>query len=130
MMGETASALRHGLLAALGALALGACGSLGDAEALQEASELAIDCQHDRAIAALDEARASGGVSAYRAGLEKVVILRDAGRNDAADKALEAWNADLDTASENRDDSAEAIRRSLETLRDKRWDKTGSRTCP
>ena len=55
-------------------LALFACGTIGDTAAIREASQYAVDCQPDKALAILDRAQQAGGLSAYIAELEKIVV--------------------------------------------------------
>ena len=52
----------------------------GDTDSVKEASELAIDCKADEALAAVDRALQGGGLGAGIADLLRVAILRDAGR--------------------------------------------------
>ena len=109
---------------------LTACGTIGDMGSIKEASELAVDCQPDKAIAALDRARQQGGLSGYMAMLEKVVVLRDAERDGAAESALEEYLALPEVDPGDRADTEESIDESLRELRKLREERTGRATCP
>jgi hypothetical protein len=108
---------------------LAACAAAGDAGAVREANELAIACRYDAALAAADRAMQGGGISGGVAQLQKVVILRDAGRRTEADAVLRARNANPYVSAENAADTEKAIRQSLSDLREERFERTGSRTC-
>lgn len=118
-----------GILAAVCAALLSGCGSLGDTGSIKEAASLAVDCRTDEALRAVDMAEQGGGLGKYIAGLERVGILRDAGRDAEAAAALEMYKA----REENRSTSDEEIESSLDDfvaeLREKRRDKTGSSVC-
>ena len=109
---------------------LSACGSMGNTDAIKDASELAIDCQTDKALAALDRAEQGGGLAAHVADLERVVILRDAGRMSEAAAAMADRNTRAKADAEARTEAEEAVAESLDELRDERQKRTGSRTCP
>ena len=109
---------------------LSACGSMGNTDAIKDASELAIDCQTDKALAALDRAEQGGGLAAHVADLERVVILRDAGRMSEAAAAMTDRNTRAKADAEARAEAEEAVAESLDELRDERQKRTGSRTCP
>ncbi len=107
-----------------------ACGSLGDTGAIKEATELAIDCNTDAALRQLDQAEASGGLGFYLAGLERVGILRDAGRTAEAKQALEAYLAKPEADSGSPEQLESAINDFVKELREKRRKRTGSTACP
>ena len=109
---------------------LSACGSMGNTDAISDASRLAIDCQTDKALAALDRAGQGGGLAANIADLERVVILRDAGRTSEAAAAMAERNARAEADAEARAEAEEAVAESLDELRDERQKRTGRRTCP
>ena len=111
-------------------LVLGACGSLGDTGAIKEATELAIDCNTDAALRQLDQAEASAGLGFYLAGLERVGILRDAGRTAEAKQALEAYLAKPAADSGSPEELESSIEEFIEELREKRNKRTGSPACP
>lgn len=110
-------------------LALSACGSIGDTAAIREASQYAVDCQPDKALAILDRAQQAGGLSAYIAELEKIVVLQDAGREQEAAAALKSYHAQHDQDPQSRENTENSIRDSLKELRDLRLKETGQRTC-
>jgi hypothetical protein len=109
---------------------LSACGSMGNTDAIKDASELAIDCQTDKALAALDRADQGGGLAASLADLERVVILRDAGRASEATAAMAERNARAGADAEARAEAEEAVSESLDELRAERQKRTGSPVCP
>ena len=109
---------------------LSACGSMGNTDAIKDASELAIACQTDKALAALDRAGEGGGLAANIAELERVVILRDAGRMSEATAAMAERNARAGAGAEDKAEAEEAVSESLDELRDERQERTGRRTCP
>ena len=111
-------------------LALFACGTIGDTAAIREASQYAVDCQPDKALAILDRAQQAGGLSAYIAELEKIVVLQDAGREQQAAAALKSYHAQHDQDPQSRENTENSIRDSLKELRDLRLKETGQRTCP
>ncbi len=107
-----------------------ACGAIGDVSSIKEANELAVDCQTDKALAALEKAHQEGGLSGYLAMLEKVVVLRDVGRTAAADAALKEYMALPEVEAGDREETEQSIEKSLQELRKLRREKTGSATCP
>lgn len=108
------------ILAAVAATTLSACGTIGDTTAVKNANELAIACQTDKALMAVDRAANGGGLGANIADLQRVVILRDAGRMSEADAAMaerdERAGADAQAAAEAR----RAVAESLAELRPER----------
>ncbi len=120
----------QGFLLLLTLLLLSACiFKFGDTDAINEASELAIDCKTEEALATLDRASQSGGLSASIADLLRVSVLRDAGRDQEADAAMadrnKRWNVDAQSA----DDDEKAIAETVEKIRSERQQRTGKRTC-
>lgn len=108
------------------------CGSglkVGDVDAVKEANELAIACKTNEALAAVDRASGGGGLGASIGDLQRVVILRDAGRVSGADAAMaernRRWNVDAKNAAE----AEEAVAKSMEEMRVERQKRTGRRTC-
>jgi hypothetical protein len=114
----------------LAALALSGCGMVGDTSSVRDANELAIECRTDEALAAVEQAEQGGGLSSYIADLQKVVILRDAGRMAEADAAMAARNKRAEATTEEAAEAEEAAQESLADLRAEREKKTGSATCP
>lgn len=106
------------------------CGTLGDTQAIRDASELAVACRHDEALAMLDRAQGSGGLSAYIAELEQVVFLRDAGRYREAAELLEQRNTRAQASADDAAEAARAVAESLAELRKARAAEMGRATCP
>lgn len=102
---------------------------LGDVKDVQTADELAIACQTEEALAAVDRAAKGGGLAASIGDLQRVVILRDVGRMEDADAAMAARNRRWDADAENMADAEKAVAESIEKLRDERQKRTGRRTC-
>jgi enamine deaminase RidA (YjgF/YER057c/UK114 family) len=102
---------------------------LGDTTAVREANSLAIECKTDQALAALDRATREGGLGAAVADLQRVVILRDAGRMAEAEIAMNErnrrWNADAKNVAE----SEAAVTKAVNELRANRQEKTGQTIC-
>jgi hypothetical protein len=118
------------ILVVTSAFLLTACGlKVGDVKSVNEANELAIACKTDEALAAVDRAIHSEGIGAAVGDLNKVVILRDAGRIQEAEAAMaernKRWNADA----ENKAKAEEAVRETVKNIRDEREKRTGRRTC-
>ena len=118
------------LLAILTLPALSACGMVGDTSSVRDANELAIECRTDEALAAVEQAERGGGLGSYIADLQKVVILRDAGRTAEADAAMAERNKRADATAEEAAEAEEAVQESLADLRAEREKETGSATCP
>ena len=118
------------LLLGVGAVALSACGTVGDTSAVRSANELAIACATDKALMAVDRAAASGGLSANIADLQRVVILRDAGRMSAADGAMAERNTRAGADAEAAADAERAVSKAIEEMRAERHKLTGRRNCP
>jgi hypothetical protein len=97
---------------------------------VKNANELAIDCETDKALIVVDRAAGSGGLSANIAELQRVVILRDAGRMSEADAALAERNKDAGADAQAAAEAVRALSESLEELRAERKKRTGRRTCP
>ena len=130
---QTRSTNHHGpwlLALCVSTVLIASCGSIGDTGSIKKAGELAIECRTDEALAALDNAETSGGFSKYMAGLERVGILRDAGRSDEAAKALRAYKSHPEVASSSDEEIEESLTNFVDELRKKRKQRTGSSTCP
>ena len=117
-------------VAAFAITLLASCGSLGDTGAIKEANELAIACKTDEALRAVDRAAIAGGLGANIADLQRVVILRDAGRRSEDDAAMAERNARAGADAEARVQAERSVSKSLEDLRVERQKKTGRRICP
>ena len=102
---------------------------MGDTAAVKDANELAIMCQTEQALMAVDRAAQAGGLGANIADLQRVVILRDAGRNSAAAAAMAERNARAGADAEAAAEAERAVSKSLEDLRTKREERTGHRIC-
>ena len=118
------------LLTVLATGLLTACGAVGDAGAVREANDLAIECRTDEALAAAEQALEAGGVSMHIAGMIRVAILRDAGRDAEATQALADYLAMPDSVEMTEDDIEEAVGEFIRGFREERIDKTGSADCP
>ena len=77
---------------------------VGDTDSVKEASELAIDCKTEEALAAVAHASQGGGLSASIADLLRVAILRDVNRTEEAEAAMaersERWQVDAKDVAE------------------------------
>ncbi|EED34579.1 hypothetical protein NOR51B_517 [Luminiphilus syltensis NOR5-1B] len=102
---------------------------MGDTGAIRDANALAIDCRQEEALAVLDRAEASGGLSAYLAELEKVVFLLDLGREADAEDLLAQRNARVGATADDAAEARSAVEESLAELRKARKEKTGQATC-
>ena len=118
------------LVAASMITVLASCGTLGDTGAVKEANKLAIACKTDQALMAVDRAAQGGGLGANIADLQRVVILRDAGRTSEADTAMAERNARAGADADAVAEADRAVAKSLEELRAEREKQTGRRTCP
>ena len=116
-------------LAALTSLLL-ACGSVGDTAAVKKADELAVECKTREALTAVARATQGGGFSANIADLQRVVILRDAGRRSEADAAMAARNERAGADQEAAAEAEQSVARAIEQLRAERMKQTGRSTCP
>jgi hypothetical protein len=108
---------------------LTACGWTGNTGTVKKATDLAIDCRVDEALAALDKAREGGGLGKYLSYLERVGILRDAGRTAEAEKALEFYLALPETASRDPADVEKSVQKFIDELRKERQKRSGKATC-
>lgn len=121
----------HWLLAmALGVVPLAACGVGGDTGAIRSANALAIACDTDAALGALDVAEAGGGLAAELAALERVVFLEDVGRTEDARTALARRNVAAGADAQDIAEAEDAVAEALVDLRDAREAETGRRLCP
>lgn len=111
------------------AVAMQGCVSIGNMGSIKEALELAVDCKPDDALRALQPAEADGGLSAYMAKLEKVVVLRDAQRTSEAALALDEYMALPEVEDSTRADIEDSVQESLEELRKERKKQTGKANC-
>lgn len=117
-------------MAVFASTVLSACGSIGDTGAVKQANELAIACQTDQALMAVDRAARGGGLGANIADLQRVVILRDAGRTSEAAAAMAERNARVGADAEAAAEAERAVSQSLADLRTERQKRTGRGTCP
>ncbi len=114
----------------LAATVLTGCGMAGDTQSIKSATDLAIDCRTDEALAALDKAQQGGGLGKYLSYVERLGILRDAGRTAEAEKALEAYMALPETASSDPEKTEKSIQEFIDEMRKERKERTGSASCP
>jgi hypothetical protein len=120
------------LLLAGSVLLLQACASVpgvGDVSAVKEANELAITCRTDEALAVVNRAVQSGGMAGAFGDLQRVVILRDAGRMTEAEAAMAARNRRWKVDAENAAEAERAVDESVAEMRAEREKRTGRRTC-
>jgi purine nucleoside permease len=103
---------------------------MGDTDAVKKANDLAIACETDKALMAVDRAAKSGGLGAGIADLQRVVILRDAGRMSEADAAMAERNERAGADAQAAAEAERAVSKSLEELRAERQKQTGRRICP
>ena len=71
-----------------------------------------------------------GGLSAQITSIQRIVILRDAGRMSEADADMAKRNESVGADAEAIAESESAISKSVGELRAEREKKTGSSTCP
>lgn len=117
--------------AVFGALiTLGGCGAIGNTGAIKDANKLAIACDIDGALLALDRAQADGGLSGYLSELERIAFLREAGRDADAQAALEAYLARPDSKDQDRAELEKSLNDAVTELRKERLQETGSAECP
>lgn len=119
-------------LALAGSLLIAGCGStvtVGDVKNVRLASDLAVACKTNDALAAAERAQGGGGLGAALAGLERIVILRDVGRTQEAASLLAAHNQRVKASAADAAKTESDINKSVEALRDERMKKTGKRTC-
>ena len=120
--------MRNIFLVALLAVFLTACGTVGDTADVKKANELAIACETDKALKAVERAAAGGGLSSHIADLQRVVFLRDAGRMSEAEAAMAERNKRMGADAEAAEEAERAVSESLEELRAEREKQTGRRT--
>ena len=130
MKTKSTSFLRATPLLAVSSTLIAACGTIGDTDAVKQASELAIDCKTDAALAAVDRASQGGGLGANIADLQRVVILRDAGRTSEADAAMADRNRRAGAEAKAATEADQSVAKSMEEMRAERQKRTGRRTCP
>lgn len=127
---RTLSRVALSALIGVSSFTLLACGALpakGDIESAKQAMELAVGCKIDDAVAASQRASASGGIGGALGDVERVAILREAGRSSQADAARAAYlsKAGASSAAELDKDTANAV----ENIRAERAKRTGKRNC-
>lgn len=124
------NSIRTALLLAVLMSLLPACGTVGDTGAVKDANELAITCKTREALAAVDRASQGGGLSANIADLQRVVILRDAGRTSEANAAMAERNKRANADAKAATEAEQSVAKSIEQLQSERKKLTGRRTCP
>lgn len=122
--------LLAGVLAAGSVALLAACGTSGDTRAVKDAYALAIECRTAEALAAADRAARGGGLGAELGDLQRVVILRDAGRIPEANTALAERDRRVHADARAAAEAEQAVNKNVDELRAERQRKTGRRTCP
>jgi len=126
------NAVRLPIIALLGALpfALAGCGSslkMGDTDSAKRAMELAIQCKTDDAIATSRIASQSGGLGGSLGDIERLVILREAGRDTQADAARATLLSTPGSVSAAELDKT--TMQGVEQIRSDRAKRTGKRQC-
>ncbi|MBE9639905.1 hypothetical protein [Salipiger mangrovisoli] len=114
-------------------LLLAACTAAPDAPdapaARGDALELAIACRHDAGLAVLDSAAQARGGASSSDELQRVILLRDAGRTMDAARVLRERNARDDVTVQDAVHSGTAVEEGLERIRSERAARTGNRFC-
>ena len=131
-MNNTTQLLLADLLLAGSANLLSGCGSglkAGDVDAVNEASEVAIVCKTNEALAAVDRASGGGGLGACISDLQRVVMLRDGGRSAQADAAMAERNKRWGVGARAAAEAEKSVAESVEQMRYERQKRTGRRTC-
>jgi hypothetical protein len=118
------------LLLAAAALLIQGCSTTGQTRTMNELKRLNIECRHDEALAMLDRAIENGDMPTELGAFERVVILRDAGRQADADAAFAQWQEDSGAGQGRANDVKLGIDLSFSELQQERRQKTGSPTCP
>ena len=94
-----------------------------------EAMKLAVHCETDKAVKVITEGEGDG-VLGTMAFLEHEAILRDAGRNQAADMVRKKRESNTpDMTDQDKADAEKAVRDTVENIRKEREKQTGSATC-
>ena len=105
------------------------CAWVGDTGSVKTATDLAVECKTDEALKALDRAERAGGLGMYLADLERIGILREAGREEEARRALETYRALPETASTSDQELEASISDFISELQKERLERTGKSTC-
>ena len=110
---------------------LSACSGfkIGNIDDVREASDLAVACKTNEALVAIDHAVQGGGLGGAIGDLQRVVILRDAGRIEEANEAMAERNRRWNVNAQDADEAEKAVNESVEVLRAERQKKVGRRTC-
>lgn len=102
---------------------------VGDTDSVKEASELAIDCKTEEALAAVERTSQGGGLGASVADLLRVAILRDVNRTEEAEAAMaersERWQVDAKDVAE----AEKSVAKTVEGIRAERQKRTRHLTC-
>ena len=117
------------LLAFSAVLLTGCLFKFGDTDAVKQADELALACKTEEALAANARASQGGGLGEALGDLQRVYILRDAGRVAEADAVMKERNARWKATPQNMADAEASVTKSLQTLRAERLKRTGKATC-
>lgn len=105
------------------------CGMEGGTEAMNQINALLMECNHDDALAVLDQAESAGEMSFEMAEMERVIILYDAGRKDEADAAFANWQEETGADQGEVDRQKKGWELSLQQMQQQRRIETGSPTC-
>jgi hypothetical protein len=96
---------------------------------VKEANELAISCRTDEALALAAQTSNGDTLAGGLADLQRVVFLRDAGRLQEADRALDERNRRVGADAEARAETEQAVEQSLVDLWAERRERTGQSLC-
>lgn len=102
---------------------------IGDVESVNTATDLAIDCKYDESLVLINKAGSEGGIMSYLAHLEYIAILRDAGRTDDADKALDQYMNTEAAPDSTREDIDQSLQETVKSIQEERKKRTGSSVC-
>lgn len=130
MLGKTtARGLSSAWVAGL-VLSVSGCASwVGDMGPVGKASDLAIACKTDEALAQINSVPFEKNLASAMGDLTRIVILRDAGRTAEAQAALAERNTHWHVDEKGAAESEKSISETVEKLREERLKKTGQRTC-
>lgn len=127
---------RHLPLLAAGALSLSlvaGCstptGPASTVPAAQRAFELALACKTNEALLDTDAAERSGGPGASLAGIERIIILQEAGRPSTAAGARDVYIGKLGNDKAKIDELDRNVASGVAKLRSERKARTGKESC-
>lgn len=98
-------------------------------QSFDASTELAIACRHDEALATLTSTEAARGGSTSASELQRVILLRNAGRTMDAASVLRQRNARDDVTADEAVQSGTQVEDALDSIRAQRAARSGSRSC-